>query len=141
MSVELIDPTEPPEATERMRAADLKNRPVLLYPQRYATEEGRDGKPWTFVECDVWTLDRQGIVDSGTEVRVSWWRAIEQLRNAIGSYVGCKPTEQEDRSIILTPLKGDAREVAAKVAAELGPRAAPTPAPEFTDDPFADEPF
>lgn len=127
----IIDPPPAPEGGTNLRAADLKNRVLLLRPTGHDTVEGKDGKPWEFVECDVWVLDRAGIVEEGTGVRFSWWKAVAQLKGSIGQFVACKPVEQDDRSVELLPLSGDARQVAEKVAAEIGLRAVggvPTPA-------------
>lgn len=130
----IVDPPPAPEGSPLMRAADLKNRPVVLRPTRYDSVEGKDGKPWTFVECDVWVLDRAGVVEHAAGVRFSWWKAVEQLRETLGDLVACKPVEQEDRSVELLPLTGEARAVAERVAAEI--TAADTAASVVSDEPF-----
>lgn len=133
MSKELVDPDPAPEGgAAQMRAADLKNKVVLLCPTEHDTVEGKDGKPWEFVACNVWVLDRQGIVEEGTNVRISWWKAIAQLKDKMGEFVGAKPTEQDDRSVELVPLSGDARKIAAQVVADLSgePAAKPGEEPE-----------
>lgn len=114
------DPPPPPEGAASLRAADLKNRVLILRPERHDTVEGKDGKPWEFVECDVWVLDRAGIVEHASGVRFSWWKAVAQLKNSIGALVACKPVEREDRSVELEPLTGEARKVAERVAGEIG---------------------
>lgn len=134
----IIDPPPAPEGGQNLRAADLKNRVLLLRPTEHDTVEGKDGKPWEFVACDVWVLDRAGIVETGHGVRFSWWKAVAQLKDAIGRFVACKPVEQEDRSVELMPLPGDARAVAEKVAAELS---GPTPVPAAPAYEDGEEPF
>lgn len=131
----IVDPPPPPEGGGAMRAADLKNRVLLLRPTKHDTVEGKDGKPWEFVECDVWVLDRQGVVEEAQGVRFSWWKAIAQLSDNLGRYVACKPVEQEDRSVQLVPLSGDARVVAERIVKELEGDAPP---PEYPED---EEPF
>lgn len=140
----LIDPPEPPEGGNRLNPKDLKNVPMILRPTRYDTIPGTkpndkgEVKPWTFVECDVWTLDRAGILDQDTDVRFSWWRAVDQLKDQIGLLVACRPVAQEDNSVILAPLTGAARDIAesvlvqieSEVAAEATPRADPGPQDE-----------
>lgn len=123
---DFVDPPEAPEAQASMKAKDLKGQVCLFKPTAIGewpaqeASEGQKAKPaQPYVECDVWVLDRAGIVDEGTGVRVGWWRAVEQLKDSIGRVVGGKPTEQDDRSVILVPLSGEARDVAAKVSAEL----------------------
>lgn len=118
----IIDPPPAPEGMERLRAQDLKNRVCIIRPQFEDTLEGKDGKPWNFVECDVWVLDRAGIEAEATGVRISWWKAVAQLRGQFGGLVACRPVEQPDNSIELTPLVGDARAVAERVATELEAR-------------------
>jgi hypothetical protein len=68
----------------------------------------------------VWVLDRAGIDIHDEGVRISWWKAVEQLKDNIGQLVACKPVEQADNSIELTPLAGEARTVAERVAATIG---------------------
>lgn len=131
---DLIDPIEPPEGSDFLKAKDFKNKPVILQPVRFATEAGRiEGKEWTFVECNVWELDRAGVVQEAENVRVSWWRAVAQLKDHIGSYIACRPVEQEDNSIILAPLTGDARDVAARVVKDLSNAVPPSGS---DDEPF-----
>ena len=62
----------PGEEQTLLRAKDLKNVPLLLKPgQKYKKDDGADGKPWVYVECEVATLDRQGIVEHADNVRIS----------------------------------------------------------------------
>lgn len=130
----IIDPPPAPEGGGQLKASELKNRVLLLRPTEHDTVEGKDGKPWEFVACDVWVLDRAGIVEEGTGVRFSWWKAIAQLKGAIGQFVACKPVEQDDRSVELLPLTGDARDVAERVAGELSGSTPPPPA-DYDGDP------
>lgn len=122
---EFLDPPPPPDPGERMKAADLKNKVVLLRPTKHDVIDGKpdpktgEVKPWEFVECDVWVLDRVGIVEQDRGIRISWWRAVAQLCEAIGSFVACKPLEQEDRSVILASLVGESREVATQAIKEI----------------------
>lgn len=123
---DFLDPPEPPEAGASMKAKDLKNKVCLFlptamgeWPAKEATENEGAKQPQPYIECEVWVLDRQGVTESGSGVRVGWWRAVEQLRSSIGSYVAGKPVEQEDRSVILLSLTGDARDVATRVLKEL----------------------
>lgn len=135
----LVDPTPPPEPGEgnRLRARDLKNTPLILKPVREGNEPGKDNKPWVYIECEVWTLDRQGVVAHETGIRFSWWRAVEQLKSQIGQYVACRPVEQDDNSIILTPLSGAAREVAEAALATLAaPQVDGQDVSEFSEEPF-----
>ena len=64
----------------------------------------------------------------------SWWRAVAQLRESMGDYVECRPTENEDNSITLERLGGEAREVAAKVIAGLEDGGIPEE--DFSSEPF-----
>jgi len=132
MSDELQDPGAVPEGGSNMKAKDLKNQVLLLKPTglgewpakdaEYDAEgnvvnEAKNAQP--YVICDVWVLDRSGVVDTGQGVRFSWWKAVEQLKDKIGQYVGCKPVEQDDRSVALAPLEGTGREVAAQVIKDI----------------------
>jgi len=104
-------PPEPPEGSNRLNAKDLKGHVVVFHPYAVGEDVGKDGKPWRFVVCDVWQIDRAGIVERDTEVRVSWWRAYEQLKACLGGFVPCKVVENEDRSVTLAVLAGQAAEV------------------------------
>ena len=134
----LSDPGVPPEAGtagSRLRAKNLKNTPLILRPREVKSAEGRDreGNPkmYDYMECDVWVLDRQGVVESDTGIRVTWWRALEQLKNArMGSLIACRPVEQDDNSVVLAALEGAARDVAEIVAAEIEAGGDPGPMPD-----------
>lgn len=118
----LMDPPPAPEQSENLvRAADLKNRVLLLRPTGLGEWPAKDdGKgPQTYVECDVWLLDRQGIESEATGVRFSWWRAVAQLKGCMGQLVACRPIERDDRSVELVPLPENARKVAERVADEI----------------------
>ena len=123
---DFLDPPDPPEGSASLKAKDLKNKVCLFrptaigeWPAKEATEDQKAQGPQPYVECDVWVLDRAGVVEEGTGVRVGWWKAVAQLKESIGQIVAAKPMEQEDRSIVLVTLTGDARDVAAKVSSEL----------------------
>lgn len=117
----LVDPAELPEGgnPDRLNAKNLKNCVLVVKPTSHETIPGKDGKPWEFVECDVWVLDRTGVVETGQGVRFSWWRAVRRLQGQIGEFVGCKPVEQDDNSVDLLPLEGDAKKVAEQVVADI----------------------
>lgn len=135
----IIDPPPAPEGGNNVRPADLLNQPILVRPIGIGTwdEESKSpGKP--YVICDVWTLDRAGIVEHHEGMWISWWKAVEQLRENIGSIVACRPTKQDDNSIELTPLEGAAREVAVKAAESLSAVEDVPPAPAYED---GEEPF
>lgn len=118
----VLDPPPAPETSETLvRAADLKNRVLLLRPTGLGEWPARDDKPaQPFVACDVWVLDRSGIEAAHTDVRFSWWRAVAQLKDRIGQFTACRPVERDDRSVELVPLSAEARKVAEQVAHDLG---------------------
>lgn len=125
------DVPAPPEASEGefVKAADLKNLPVIWHPVSEGQWPEKDGKPGgTFVECSVWVLGVGGIEKHADRVRVSWWRAKAQLKERMGGFLGAKAIEQDDRSVILTPLSAKALELAKSVMDEV--RATPAPAVE-----------
>lgn len=135
-----IDPPSPPEPGEAsLRAKDLKNKVCLIRPQEIgewpATE---DKKAQPFVACDVWVLDRAGIVEEGTNVRVGWWRAVEQLRPHLGQIMLGMPVEQDDRSVILVGTsKPEWRELADRLIAEIeGPLVPTADEPDDGTEPF-----
>lgn len=128
-----VDPPEAPEGGSAMRAKDLVNKVCLFQPVSLgewpakAAEYDENGtmkkpaqKASEYVECNVWVLDRAGVLEEGTGVRVGWWKAVAQLREGMFQYVGAKPkTEEGSNAIHLVPLEGAAREMAAKIVAEL----------------------
>lgn len=128
-----VDPIDPPDPEDRMGAADLKNKVCLFRPvaegewpakEAGTNEDGSHRKaqgPRPYIECDVWVLDRAGIVESGTGIRVSWWRAVEQLKPvAFDSFVLAMPVEQQDRSVILVKTaKDEWRNIAAAAVKEI----------------------
>lgn len=117
----LVDPPAVPEGGtgEFMKAKDLKNRVIIVQPTAVERKDGIDGKPWEYVVANVWVLETHGVVEVGQNVRFSWWKAREQLRSMIGEYVACKPVEQDDNSVELIPLQGNAREVASGIVKRL----------------------
>lgn len=130
-----VDPNEPPEGGDLMKAKDLVNKVCLFRPTSIdfwpPKEEGE--KPRPYVNCDVWVLDRAGIVEEGTAVRVSWWKAVEQLRDQLGALVGGKPEQEEgSNAIFLRSLEGAARDVAAEVAQQIGDK----PAEDYNEETF-----
>ncbi len=131
----LAKPAPPPEATEgsSMRAKDLKNKPCIFHPTKEGEWPAReDMNGGAYVACDVWVLDRQGVVEHGTNVKVSWWRCLDDLRAHMGGYLGGKPEQQDDNSVILAPLSDAAQKVGEQVVADLesdDPETRP-----FTDD-------
>jgi hypothetical protein len=144
--VSIIDPPPAPEAgkQQHMKAGDLKNKYCILRPTSTGQWEPRDGKEGNpYVACEVWTLDRAGILEHDTSVWISWWKAIAQLKNYMGQLVACRPVEQEDRSIELTPLTGEARIMAEKVAGEIESGSADIGGGQEPDPGFApgEEPF
>lgn len=153
----LRDPPEPPEGGSNMRAADLVNKVCVFRPTDMGewpakpavhdeagnvVDQAKKAQP--YVECDVWVLDRAGIVEEGTGVRVSWWKAVEQLKDGIGEFTAAKPKQEDGgKAIFLQALSGEARDVAAKVVESLLP-AQPVPASEEwseLDGRDGDEPF
>ena len=132
----LVDPPEAPEGGGSIRAGDLLNKICLFRPESIGEWPAREAEtdeegnvtrqasgPKPYVECSVWVLDRAGVIEEGEGVRVSWWKAFEQLKNQIGNYVGANPVkDQGSNAVSLVPLRGEAREVAAKVVSELEAR-------------------
>lgn len=118
-----VDPADPPEASERLKAGDLKNKVCIFRPTAVDVwpdreEEGRTKKGGKYIECDVWVLDRAGIVEESTGVRISWWRAVAQLEPHIGEYVLASPREQDDRSVILIKTSSEEWRAAGAAAVE-----------------------
>jgi hypothetical protein len=152
MAAELHDPPEAPEGGGLMKGTDLVNKVCLFRPTGMgewparaavaATAESAAQKargPQPYVNCDVWVLDRAGIVEEGTDVRVGWWKAVEQLKDSMGQFVGAKPTKEEgSNAIFLLALSGDARKAAVKAIAEI--EAAAPFEPPAGDDGFDDDP-
>src|SRR5829696_5157013 len=114
----VTDPVAPREPVKNLRAKELKNTPCLIRPGQYYEKQGEDGKPWKYVECEVATLDRQGVVEQAGNVRISWVRALPQLQAAKGTWIACRPYDTGE-GIVLQALEGDAREVAERVLDEL----------------------
>lgn len=115
------DPPPAPEGGGSIRAKDLVNKVCLFKPTGQGVWPASDDKKeQPYVECDVWVLDRAGILEEGTGVRVAWWKAVDQLSGKMGEFVGAKPMQIEGSNAIeLRPLEGEARSVAAAVTADL----------------------
>jgi hypothetical protein len=117
-----VDPPAPPEPGEAtLRAKDLKNKVCLFRAQSLgewpATE---DKKAQPYVTCDVWVLDRAGIIEQSADVRISWWRAVGQLSPHLGEIMLGMPVEQDDRSVILVSTsKQEWRDLAARCIKEI----------------------
>lgn len=118
----LSDPPPAPEGGGSLRAKDLVNKVCLFRPESLGQWDLKEGetKPRDYVSCSVWVLDRAGILEESENVRVGWWKAVDQLREKLGEYVGAKPVQEEgSNAIALMPLDGEARTVAERVTAEL----------------------
>ena len=151
----IIDPPLAPEGGSNFRATDLKNQPCIIrgnelgtWPAK-AAEYDANGvivkdaqKESDYVECDVWTLDRAGLLDHHPGVRISWWKAVAQLKDSLGDLVLCRPAQADPASnaISLLPLTGDARVVAEQVAStiDVAPDGPVPQAPAYED---GSEPF
>ena len=150
----IIDPPPAPEGGSSLRATDLKNQPCIIrgselgtWPAKPAEYDGEGNvvkkaqKESEYVECEVWTLDRAGLLDHHEGVRISWWKAVDQLKGNLGALVACRPMQVDpnNNAISLEPLTGAARDVAQDVAANLidnGPANAAPPAYESGEEPF-----
>ncbi len=123
MTDSFMDPPAVPEDSglDYLKAKNLKNRVVIIRPTGTGMGKSKDtSKPdYEYIEADVWVLETHGVVETGTGVQFSWWRAREQLKRCIGELVACKPTELDDNSVELMPLTGNAREVAEAVAKRI----------------------
>lgn len=136
-----VDPADPPEASERLKAGDLKNKVCIFRPQVLGMwddreENGQVKKGGRYIECDVWVLDRAGIVEESTGVRISWWRAVAQLEPHIGEFVLASPREQDDRSVILIKTSSEEWRAAGAAAVDTikgSSGAASVAADDFTD--------
>ncbi len=142
------DPPPPPEGGSGMRATDLVNKVCIFRTcstGEWPAKEAADGQParkaQPYVECDVWVLDRAGILEEGTGVRVSWFKVYDQLAGGkdarpIGSFTTGMPQQEEGgKAIVLTKLVGDAAAVANRIVPELESKSA---ADDFVD---GSEPF
>jgi hypothetical protein len=132
--VSFVDPVEPPEGGLSMKATDLQNKVCLFRPVAHGEwpakpesvdETGKTIKaqgPRPYIECDVWVLDRAGIVEEGTGVRVSWWKAVEQLKGVeFGSFVLAMPLKEDDSNaiVLIKTSKQEWRDTAAQVIKEI----------------------
>jgi hypothetical protein len=109
----------PADPNKNPRAKDLKNQPLLVKPgQKYKVDDGADGKPWTYVECAVVTLDRQGVVEQYKDIRISWVRTLQQLEASKGQWLAVKPIDTGD-GVVLVGLEGPELAIAERVVGEL----------------------
>ena len=127
------DPGAVPEGGDRMNAKNLKNQVLLLKPTGTGMWDAKDAVlnedgsvkieaqgPRPYVVCDVWVLDRAGVVEEGTGVRFSWWKVVEQLKEKMGRFVGGMPViEPGGKARIFVPLDDTHREVATKLVKSL----------------------
>jgi hypothetical protein len=116
-----IDPAAPGEPVHTLRAKDLRNTPILMKPGDRYEEDGSDGRPWIYHECEIITLDRQGIVERADNVRVSWVRTLPQLQAAKDTWIACRPFDTGE-GVVLQPLEGESRRVAERVLAAIDAR-------------------
>ena len=136
MSDDLMDPGEPGDASAYLKAKDLVGHPCIFVPREVgewpARDEERDEQgnvtqkaqgPQKYVECDVHKLDRAGVVESGTGVKVGWYRVLPQIEDKIGHFVAAMPVQDtatgNGKSIILTRLSDDMKKVARGVVEAL----------------------
>lgn len=126
MSDGFDDPIEVEADDSYLKAAELMNQVCLIHPTGVGSQPGTkpdsDGvtRPWEYVVCDVATLDRSGIVAFSGGVRISWRRCRLALEGQIGRVIGGKFVQAEgSKAIVLQPLAGTAREVAATCAVEF----------------------
>ncbi len=146
MSDDFVDPGEPGELHGLMKAKDLLNKPCLIRPNKIAQAMGKDNdgnpQPYDYFPCDVWVLDRQGVVEQGTGVRISWVRVMPQLADRIGQFVAATPRRQDDNSVVLQAFSEAGKEiarVAIKEIQETAPATSNEPEPQWDDD--GQEPF
>ena len=129
-----VDPGEPGELTSGfLKAKDLINKPLIIRPRavRYDGKgKDADGNPttYTYIDCDVWVLDRAGVVEESTGVRIAWKRVIPQLEDRIDQFVAGTPVVMDDNSRVLQPFsKPESRELASRVIAEITSTAPTSP--------------
>lgn len=129
------DPIEPPEGGQSMKATDLQNKVCLFRPTGTGEWPAKPDEyddagnvvkkargPQTYIECDVWVLDRQGILEHGTGVRVSWWKAVAQLQSVdLGDFVLAMPRKEEDSNavVLVKTSKQEWRDVGERVVKEI----------------------
>jgi hypothetical protein len=153
--VSFTDPVEPPEGGQSIKAADLQNKVCLFRPTAHgewpakAAHVDENGKEWKaqgpspYIECDVWVLDRAGILEEGTGVRVSWWKAVKQLEAVeLGDFVLAMPRKEDDSNaiVLIKTSKDEWREIGARVVKEIQAAVPAAPAEEPNYD-TGDEPF
>jgi hypothetical protein len=128
------DPVDPPEGGQSMKAADLQNKVCLFRPtgtgewpakEARVDEQGKEWKaqgPQPYIECDVWVLDRAGILEEGTGVRVSWWKVVKQLEAVeFGEFVLGMPRKEDDSNaiVLIKTAKDEWRDIGARVVKEI----------------------
>lgn len=130
MTDEFVDPGEPGEiGSQHLKAKDLLNKPLIIRP-RELRHDGKgtdnDGNPesYTYVSCDVWVLDRAGVVESDKNVQFSWKRVVPQLTDRLGQFVAGTPIVEDNNSRVLQPFTDKGKEIARKVIAEIKAEAA-----------------
>ena len=139
-----VDPEEPDQQGDYLKAGDLRNQVVLLHPTGEGSQPGKpdpetgEVKPWEYVICDAATLDRSGIVAFSPGVRISWTRPRSSLRKQLGQVVAGKFAQEEGGNAVeLRPLQAEARTVAARAVGDFKARIAGQPelaAPAEWDD-------
>lgn len=139
-----VDPGEPGELQGLMRAKDLLNKPCIFRPHPIQQGQGKDdaGNPqsYDYYPCDVWVLDRAGIVEHGTNVQVSWKRVMPQLSEKVGLFVAATPRRGDDNSITLQPFTDSGKEIARLAIKEIKSATTTDTAPEPEYAP-GEEPF
>lgn len=130
MTDEFVDPGEPGDLESGfLKSKDLINKPIIIRPVEVRHDgKGKDdnGNPqaYTYVNCDVWVLDRAGVVEKGTGVQFSWKRVIPQLSDRIGQFVAATPVVEADNSRVLQPFGEKGKEIARRVIADIKAEAA-----------------
>jgi hypothetical protein len=114
----------PPPDSASIRAKDLRNKPLAILPGEYREETSRrDDAPWRYVECEVLLLGADGIAQRADGVRISWTRAVRQLRDFAAEFPGdwmpCRPVE-DGNAVVLEELEGADLEAVERVLDELG---------------------
>jgi hypothetical protein len=137
MATMFVDPGEPGDLGPQLRAKDLINKPLFIRPLHEAEVEGKDGKPWRYIECEVAVIGMDSIEDYASNVRISWTRVLPQLRDRIGKWVAAVPRVGDDNAVVLQPFTEDGKRRAeayfrklVEVSTELNQKE------EYSDEPF-----
>lgn len=143
MTDDFVDPGEPGELSGRLKAKDLLNKPLIIRPRELrhdgkGTDDDGNPKAYDYVDCDVWVLDRAGIVEHDTGVRFSWVRVMPQLTDRIGQFVAGTPVVEPDNSRVLKPFTENGKEIARKVMSEIKAQEAAGSAPSHDEPPLED---